>query len=78
MLQTVKGGEVVRERPDDTDSARVKGVGGERRGVTGSGRGKGYGGERRQVTDSARGRGLFGRDMILQTVQGERGRWGET
>ena len=34
--------------------------------------------ERRGVADSARGKGSLGRDVMLLTVKGERGRSGET
>ena len=50
----------------------------ESREVSDSARGKGVVRERRDVTDSARGKGSFGRDVMLQRVQGGRGRSGET
>ena len=72
-LQPVQKGKVVGgERLDVTDSPRVKGVGGESRDVTESVRGKGVGGERRVVMESARGKVLFGGDVLLWRVQGER------
>ena len=40
--------------------------------------GKGVVWERLDVTVSQGGNGSFGRDVTLQTVQGERGRSGET
>ena len=49
-----------------------------RRDVIDRARGKVVISERLDVAECARGKGLFGRDVMLQTVQGGCGRSGET
>ena len=65
-------------RRDVTDSAGCKVVFRERRDVTDNVRGEGVVRERRDGTESARGKRSLGRDVMLQTVQGERGSSRET
>ena len=90
MLQTVQGGMWSFVLDVMLDSARWKGVGGERRVATACLKGKGvvwerrdvrdrvkgvvFGGEIRDVADSAWLKVSLGRDVMLQTVQGGRGR----
>ena len=64
------------EIPDVTDRAKGEVLIGERLDVTECAREKWVVRERRDVTDSARGKGSLGRDVILQSMKAERGRWG--
>jgi len=63
----------VRKRRDVTDSERGKGVVRERIDVTYSASGIGVVRERLDVTNSGRVKECFGRDVMLQTVEAERG-----
>ena len=93
ILQRVQGGKCSLGRDDVTDSAKEKGIFREKREVTDRARREGKVGARRNVTDTARGKGVVrerrdvtdseggkrsvGRDVMFQTVQGERVRSGE-